>query len=274
MSPSLSTTTTRLGIACISVSVMSRSRCSCISRCVRSVTSFPPATMLITRPVLSVAGALPHSITRRLALCVREDVLVVRRREVRRGGPETLEHRLPLVVADEDVPEEAAAKLLLVVEPARCERGAVLVQDAAIGSHHDEQARSRVGDRLEEEELRAQLRLQSHVLEREPRSGSDEVDERGLRVERRVVNERGDRRPVPLDHRDRPFRRADGLLYPATVLVDPAIVVDESVDDLERRVVQRVGERVTERDACVEREQDAGRGSPVEAAAQDARQKA
>ena len=41
MFASRSTTTTMLGIACISVLVMSRSRCSWISRCLRSVTSRP-----------------------------------------------------------------------------------------------------------------------------------------------------------------------------------------------------------------------------------------
>ena len=41
MFASRSTTTTMLGIACINVLVMSRSRCSWISRCLRSVTSRP-----------------------------------------------------------------------------------------------------------------------------------------------------------------------------------------------------------------------------------------
>ncbi len=47
--PPRSTTTTMLGIACISVLVMSRSRCSCTSRCLRSVTSRP-----LTRRTASV----------------------------------------------------------------------------------------------------------------------------------------------------------------------------------------------------------------------------
>ena len=52
--------------------------------------------------------------------------------------------------------------------------------------------------------------------------------------------------------------------------VDPALAVAEPVDDLERGVVQRLGDGVAERDARVEREQHATRRGTVEAGAQHA----
>ena len=65
-------------------------------------------------------------------------------------------------------------------------------------------------------------------------------------------------------------RRRRRLLDVPAVRVDPALAVAEAVDDLERRVVQRVGDRVAERDAGIEREQDPRGAGAVEAAAQHA----
>ena len=55
-----------------------------------------------------------------------------------------------------------------------------------------EQARRRVDDRGQELVLRAQLRLQPLVVERECRRGGDALDELGLGRERLVVQERAD----------------------------------------------------------------------------------
>ena len=84
------------------------------------------------------------------------------------------------------------------------------------------------------------------------------------------MDESGDPAAVALDRRHGPIVRGDRLGDVAAVRVDPAFAVAEPVDDLERRVVQRVGHGVAERDAGVEREQHPGGGGPVEARAQDA----
>ena len=155
--------------------------------------------MLVTRPAASVTGALPHSITRRSPAGVRELVLVVRGREIRRRLVEARLHRLALGLVDEDVPEVLIPEIVLVREAARLERGPVLVQDPAVRPHDDEQARGRVRDRLEEEELRAEVGLEPDVLEREARPGRDELDEVRLRVERRIVHEGSDLPSAALD---------------------------------------------------------------------------
>ena len=107
-------------------------------------------------------------------------------------------------------------------------------------------------DRLEEEELRPQVCLQPDILEWESCTGGNELDELGLVVERGIVGERGYGSAVPLDHRDRSRRRCRRLVDPPPVLVDPAVVTVESVDDLERGIVQRLRQRVAQRNPCVE----------------------
>ena len=101
-------------------------------------------------------------------------------------------------------------------------------------------------------ELRAELGLEAHVLEREPDRRRDELDRVGLVGERRVVDERRHAPAVPVDERHLARGCRLGLGDVAAVGVDPRIAVSEPVDDLERRIVQRVGDRVAERDACVE----------------------
>ena len=134
---------------------------------------------------------------------VRELVLVERGREVRRRLVEARLHRVALRLVDEDVPEVLIPEIVLGRETARRERGPVLVQDPAVRRHDDEQARCRVRDRLEEEELRAEVGLESDVLERKARSGRDERDEVRLGVERWIVNEGRDLQPAALDSRHR-----------------------------------------------------------------------
>ena len=134
----------------------------------------------------------------------------------------------------------------------------------------DEQARSGVDERDEEAELGAQLGLEPHVLERQPHGRGDQIDRVRLLGERRIVDERGHPPAAALDRRHGPLRRRRRLLDVPAFGVDPAFAVAEAVDDLERRVVQRVRDGVAERDAGVEREQDPRGAGAVEAAAEDA----
>src|SRR5262249_17273517 len=69
---------------------------------------------------------------------------------------------------------------------------------------------------------------------------------------------------VPLDHGDRAPGGRAWLLDRAAGLVDPTVAVPEPVDDLERRVAQRLGECIVQRGARVEREQDVRGERPVE----------
>ena len=104
----------------------------------------------------------------------------------------------------------------------------------------------------------------------EPDRRRDEIDRVRLLGERRIVDERGHPPAAALDRRHGPLRRRRRLLDVPAVGVDPAFAVAEAVDDLERRVVQRVRDRVAERDAGIEREQDPRGAGAVEAAAEHA----
>ena len=116
----------------------------------------------------------------------------------------------------------------------------------------------------------AELGLEAGVLERQPRGRGDEVDRVGLLRQGRVVHEGGDAAAVPLDRRHRALRRRLRLSDLAALLVHPALAVAEAVDDLERRVVERLCDRVPERHAGVEREEEARCRGTVEAASQHA----
>ena len=206
----------------------------------------------------------------RLAAAVDERVLVLDGRVLGRGCPEAGDHVVALRVVDEDVPEVAAADRLLVVLSRGLDGGRVLVHDPALRVEMHEQARRGVDEGDEEAELGSQLGLQPDVLERQPDRGRDEIDRVRLVGERRVVHERRDPSPVALDRRHRPVVRGDRLRDIPALGVDPALAVAEPVDDLQRGVVQGIGDGVAERDARVQREQHATRRGAVEAGAQHA----
>ena len=203
---------------------------------------------------------------------VDERVLVLGLRVVGGGGREEGDDLVALERVDEDVPELAAADLLLVVLARHLDRGEVLVQDRAVEIEVEEEARRRVDEGDEEVELRAEVGLQARVLERQPGGRGDEVDRVGLLGEGRIVDEGGDASAVALDRRHGAVGRRVRLVDLASLLVHPALAVAEPVDDLERRVVERLGDRVAERHAGVEREEEPGRRGAVEAAAQHAGQ--
>ena len=165
------------------------------------MTSSPPATIRTTRPESSSTRRAPPRDHEPLAAGVREHVLVLRRREVGRRGAEAADHRLALVVVDEDVPEVAAPHVLLVRVAVAAHRRGVQVPDHALGVDADEQARRGVHDRGEELVLGAELGLEPLVVERERDRRRDAVEQLGLVVERVVVDERADAPAVVLDDR-------------------------------------------------------------------------
>ena len=90
-----------------------------------------------------------------------------------------------------------------------------------------------------------QLGVQLAVLERHPGRRADRREQLGLVVERRVVQQRGDRLPVPLDHGGPPpavLRQG----HPLAVEVGPAVELRQPVDEGQRRVAQRLGQRVAQ----------------------------
>ncbi len=141
-----------------------------------------------------------------LAPRVRERVLVLRGREVRRGLGEALDHGLALVVGDEHVPERASRDGVRGLVPGRLEGGVVDVPDPPFDVDVHEQARRRVRHRPDERDLGAKLRLEALVQEREPRSRRHRVDALALRVERHVVEQRRDLLAAPLHEPDGPRR--------------------------------------------------------------------
>ena len=189
-----------------------------------------------------------------LAACVREGVLVLRRRESRRSLPEAPDHLVSLVRVDEDLPEVASLDPASLLEPARDLDGPVEVADASLGVHDREEARRRVDDGLEEAVLRADLRLQPLLLEGERGRRRDRVDEAALVGERPVVDERGDALAAVLHERRGPCASRDGVGELTSLLVDPCLVLRRPVRELERRVAERVGERVSQWLAVPERD--------------------
>ena len=87
-------------------------------------------------------------------------------------------------------------------------------------------------------EARAQLRLQALVLEREPGGGDDPVDELGMVAQRRVVDERRDRKPGALDGRGHAARAVSRQRDRLAVDVDERVVA-QPVGELERGVAER-----------------------------------
>ena len=145
--------------------------------------------MLTTRPCSSCDRRGVPVDRALLAPGVRERVLVLACGEVGSERVEACDHLGSLARVDEDIPVVLPPNRLLVVG-ARClERRHVDVPDPAVGSDVDEQARCCVGDGVHEGHLRAELGLQTVVSERQGRGGGDGVDELGLRVERRVVED-------------------------------------------------------------------------------------
>ena len=212
-----------LGIACIRVLVMSRSRWSCTSRCLRSVMSIPPATMLVTRPTASLTGALPHSITRCSpraftnvfsycdggksgAASLKRPIMASRSL----ASMKTSQKNCPRIASSSSSPlASSVASFWFRIRPS------VPIDD--------EEARAPCSATVcEEQELGAELGLEPHVLERQARAGRDEVDEIGLVVERGIVDESGDLASVPLDRRHERGGDATGALDRAAVARRPS----------------------------------------------------
>ena len=156
------------------------------------------------------------------------------------------------------------ADVLDVLEAARALARGVVVDDPAVGVERHQQRRRRVHDRLEEGELRAQLGLQPFVVEPERRRSRDRVDELGLVRERRIVDERSDQLAVPSDVV--PYADAGFALERAAVRQDELLALGQPVDEVERRVAQGVGERVPDRDAAAELDDQVGDAAPGEPA--------
>ena len=207
-----------------------------------------------------------------LALRVREGVLVRARREARRRGVETLDHRVAFVRVDEDVPEVAALDAAPVLEPARDLDGPVEVADPPLGVDDREEARRGVDDRREEPVLRADLGLQALLLERERRGRRHRVDQLALMGERPVVEQRGDPLAAVLDERRGACALGDRVGERATLLVDPRLALRRPVGQLERGVAERFRERVAERHAVAERDREVGDPRPRESRPEDARE--
>ena len=175
---------------------------------------------------------------------------------------------------DEDVPEELPADLLLVLDPGGLDRGGVLVDDPCRPGRC---GRTRLGAVLTSVTRNSNCDRRS-AWSREFSSGNptadgDEVDRVGLVGERRVVDEGGDPAAVALDRRHGAARRwSTGSSTPRPSSSTQPSRSLEPVDDLERRIVQRLGDGVAERYARVEREEHARRRGPVEAAAEHAGQ--
>ena len=201
---------------------------------------------------------------------VREDVLVLGRGERRRRVVEALDHRLPLDGVDEDLPEVPALDPGPIAQAARDLDGAVEVPYPALGVDDREEARGGVDDRLQEAVLRAQLRLQPLLLEGEGRGRRHGVDEPPLVGEAPVVEERRHRPASLLDEGRRVCAAGDGVLQRAPLVVDPGLALRRPVRELERRVTERVGERVAQRAPVAEGDHQVGDPGPLEPRAKDA----
>ena len=178
------------------------------------------------------------------------------------------DHRLAFVLVDEDVPEVAAAHILLVVVPAGRDRRRVQVADAALDVEADEQARRRVDDRRQEVVLGSQLGLEPLVVERERHGCRHAADELGFLLERCIVDDRSDPPPVVLHHRrDAPRARCRELESSAVAVDEPALLDD--VRELDRRVAERVRNRVAKRGALPDRDHEPRDRPACEVAAQD-----
>ena len=182
----------------------------------------------------------------------------------RSGALEPAAGGTALLGPDEDVPERVPAHLLHVLEAGGPACRFVQVRDPALAVERAEKRRRRVHGRLEEVDLRAQLRLQALVVEPEPRCRRQRLDELVLLGQHRVVEEGGGRPARVLDQRDvSPVRLVRQRL---AFGVHVAAGLGEPVGDLERGIVQDLRERVPQRGAPRELDQQlaaAGAGEPA-----------
>ena len=207
MTPFSSIRQRRLGASLAIVFRNSRSRSRAAASSWRSVMSMPPAMIPPSRPCSSGSGAERQKTTR---FSPRRLTNVFSYSTAGCSGAaasKRADHVCALRLVDEDVPELAAADRLLVVLAGCLDRGGVLVDDPPVGVEVDEQARCGVDERDEEAELRAELGLEPHVLERQPDRRRDEIDRVGLLGERRIVDERGHPPSAALDRRHGALRR-------------------------------------------------------------------
>ena len=204
-----------------------------------------------------------------LAALVREGVLVLGGREVGRGGVEARDHRGALGLVDEDVPEGAAAHVVVAREAARLDGRRVDVADHAVGVDRDEQAAGRLDDGVEVLVLRAQLGLEPLVVEGERDRGGDALDQLGLVAERLVVHERADRPAVALHDRGDAAGARLGQLEGAAVAVDEALLLVEPEGELERGIAERLRDRVAQRHALSDRDDERGDRAARQPAAED-----
>ena len=160
------------------------------------------------------------------------------------------------------------AHVLDVLVAARALAGRVVVGDPAVRVERHQQRRRRVHDRLEEDELCAHLGLQPLVLEPERRRRRDRVDELRLVRERGVVDERADELPVP--PHVVPQTGAVPTGERGAVGQHELLALGQPVDEVERRVAEGVGDRVPQRDAAAELDEQVGDAATSEPAAEHA----
>ena len=268
--PSRSTTTMRLGIACINVAVISRSRCSC-SFALLALGDVDAAgdDAHHAAPLVGHRRAAPgdHAL---LAARVGERVLVSAAGKSGAAARSAACTVAPFGSSMKTSQKSGRGAASSSSRPLAIERRLVLVDDPPVGVDDDEQARRGVDDVSRKHELRRGARPGAARSRAEPAPAATELDELRLVVERRVVDERRDRRSVSLDRR---HRTSPGC-RPARRPRRPSASTQPSPSRAGRRsrarVVQRLRERVPERDARVEREEHPRRRRLVEAAAQDA----
>ena len=87
--------------------------------------------------------------------------------------------------------------------------------------------------------------MQPSVLERDSRGGGHGVEQLGLVLQRRVVDQGGHRHPFPFDEGDpRPFSLVGDANAPA-VEIGIAVEVGQPIGELQRRVAERARQCVT-----------------------------
>ena len=179
---------------------------------------------------------------------VREGVLVLAGREIRRECVEPCDHRLALGRPDEELPEVPPGCCLLVVISGSLERRGVDRQDASLRPDAHEQARRGVRHRAHEAHLRPELGLQAVVLERERGGCRHRFEELRLGVDALVVHDRGDPLTVPFDMLDRMLLVGGRLLDALSLWIDPGtsetVPWIEPVHDVELGVTDCSCERV------------------------------
>ena len=114
----------------------------------------------------------------------------------------------------------------------------------------------------------AQLGGEPLVLERERRRRAGGAHQLAVVVERRIVDDRGDRLAVALDLRDRTAVAGHRQRHGVALCVDVAAGVGQPVGERERVVAERIGERVARADPAEPSEQGVHRARAREAGAQ------